>query len=214
MNKTKKRIFVEAKRLFETQGYYNTTVREITNAAGVNSGLFSYYFKNKYNLAVQMYNNIFQNILTLAKENFGDIENPAVFMGIMMRMHTYTINDEMAIKFTIDALKEGIFETSMLEKSIELIININKYYKTNLSREEREILLTTTLGVERSLITQNYLGRFHLDSKAISDNVLRSHLFNFGLKRKEIDKCITEVQKNFKKLQKDEPHLVNRIMNS
>lgn len=214
MNKTKKKIFIEAKRLFESQGYYNTTVREITNAAGVNSGLFSYYFKNKYNLAVQMYNNIFQNILTLAKENFGDIENPAVFMGIMMRMHTYTINDEIAIKFTIDALKEGLFEVSMLEKSTDLIKNIDRYYKFEMSLESQSILLTMTLGVERALITQNYLGRFHLDSKAISDKTLSSHLFNFGLKRKEIDKCIKEVQKNFNKLQKNEPNLVNKIMNS
>ena len=54
MNKTKKKIFIEAKRLFESGGYYDTTVREITSAAGVNSGLFNYYFKNKYNLAKQM----------------------------------------------------------------------------------------------------------------------------------------------------------------
>ena len=47
-------------------------------------------------------------------------------MGIMMRLHTYTINDDMAIRFTIDALKEGIFEESMIGEVPSLITNINK----------------------------------------------------------------------------------------
>ena len=39
MNDTKSKIYSEAKRLFYAQGYYKTTVRQITDAVGVNSGL-------------------------------------------------------------------------------------------------------------------------------------------------------------------------------
>lgn len=200
MSKTQEKIFEEAKRLFEIKGYYDTTVREITNAVGVNSGLFNYYFKNKYNLAVMMYDKLFLNVKSFTEEYFGDIENPAVFMGIMMRLHVYTINDDLAIKFTIDALKEGIFETAIIEKSRELVSNIDRFYNTGLSTEEQRILITITLGVERSIITRNNLGLFQTDTKTIADYVLRTHLFNFGLERKEIENCMTQVQENFQRL--------------
>ena len=212
MNKTKRKIFIEAKRLFETQGYYDTTVREITNAAGVNSGLFSYYFKNKYNLARQMYDNMFQNIKSFTEEYFDHVENPAVFMGIMMRLHTYTINDDMTIKFTIDALKEGIFEESMIEKSHILITNINKYYSVGLSDDELRILLTMTLGVEHSLITQSRQGLFPMDTKSIADHVLRVHLFHFGLKDEEMVHCIAKVQSCFNKVLEKRSKIISQIM--
>lgn len=57
MAKTKKgdfaaeKILETAKELFYEQGYYKTTVAEITKKAGVNNGLFTYYYGTKTNLS-------------------------------------------------------------------------------------------------------------------------------------------------------------------
>lgn len=207
-NETQTKIFTEAKRLFEEKGYYETTVREICKVAGGNTGLFHYYFKNKYKLGVRIYDDMFNNIKNYAEENFAHIKNPAVFMGIMMRMHTYTINDEKTIKFSIDALKEGIFESSMLDKSRQLLRNIDLYYETGMTDDQLQILLTTTLGVEHALITQNHIGTFRLGTKEIADRILRVHLFGYSLEHDEIETCVKEVHKNFKQVLDKEPNFV------
>ena len=210
MNETKERIFNEAKRLFETKGFYKTTVRDITNAADVNLGLFSYYFKSKYNLALQVYDKFDENVSSFTEEYLGHIENPAVAMGIMMRMNTYAMNDDQVIIFTIDALKEGLLETSFIRNGFENVSDINSYYNTGLSEDELKILLAGTLGIERSLITHNYLGLFHSDLKTLSDYVFRTHLFSFGLDRKEIENCLMEVHKHFQKLLDEIPDFIRK----
>lgn len=213
MNETKEKIFRTAKRLFEKQGYFNTTIREIAKDADVNLGLFSYYFKSKYNLAVSIYDEIFYNIKSFTEDYFGYLENPAVFMGIMMRMHTYTLGDERGILFAVDALKEGIFEESMVPLSMPLLANINAYYKTGLSAEDQKLVLFITLGVERSLITNNFKKNINLEIATMADCILRVHLFHLGLDSDQVKWCLQKVNKHFDKLLAERPNFIDNMIN-
>lgn len=47
---TLEKILVESKRLFSQKGYFQTTVKEITDAAEVGTGTFYIYFDNKLSL--------------------------------------------------------------------------------------------------------------------------------------------------------------------
>lgn len=212
MNETEQKIYNTAKILFYKNGYYKTTVRQITDSAEVNSGLFNYYYKNKYNLAVKLIDDIFYKIQNLTGEYYSLNKNPAVFQGIMMRMHGYCFNDKRIITFIVDAFKEGIFEESVLETTKILIGNINQYYKTNLSDEERHLALALTLGIEKSVFIQNYQGKINYDVKTRADIVLNNHLFHLQLEKKDREDCLEKVITEFQRILDKDPDFVRHLI--
>ncbi len=212
MNDTKSKIYSEAKRLFYAQGYYKTTVRQITDAVGVNSGLFSYYFKNKFNLARQIYSEIFDKIISILNAYFSDEKNPAVFLGIMMRMHTYVRNDKRVILYAVDAMKDEIFEDSVRSFVKPYIEAVDHYYKANLSDEEHYMMMASTLGAEKAIFTQNYRGNIHFDVKRLSTIFYRIHLFHYNISSFEIDRCNEEVINRFRTLLDKYPNFIDDII--
>lgn len=212
MNKTQQKIYDEGKKLFYSQGYYNTTVREITKKANANSGLFNYYFKNKYNLAIQICNEIFYKIKKIVEEYFPEEENPAVFAGIMLRMHTYIHNDSRIIKFIIDISKEGILEESILQSTMKLNEKINNYYKKNHDYEYLRFLTAITLASESAAMEQKYKGTVSYDIEKISNIIFKIHLNGFELNESEINACKKNVTKKFNILYNNYSELVNNII--
>ena len=212
INDTELKIYNAAKHLFYEQGYYKTTVRQITEAAGVNSGLFNYYFKNKYNLGVQIYNKIFDRIITIMNKYFADEENPAVFVGIMMRIHTHVRNDSRIILFAVDTMKEEIFEESVRSFIKPYIEAIDHYYKSNLSDEEHYMMIAATLGAEKAIFLQNYRGNIHFDIKRLSTIFFRIHLFHYNISSFEIDRCNQEVIRRFQSLLTHYPNYIDDII--
>ncbi len=64
--KGKKKIFDAAMELFETQGYFATTVEEITAKAGVSKGLVYNYFSSKEALLVALMEDTTENMNIIA----------------------------------------------------------------------------------------------------------------------------------------------------
>jgi AcrR family transcriptional regulator len=53
---TKQKIYVTAKQLFYEYGFTKTTLAQIAEDSGTNKAMVAYYFKNKNNLALEVYN--------------------------------------------------------------------------------------------------------------------------------------------------------------
>src|SRR3954469_22188242 len=51
---TRRRLVREAQRLWQTQGFEETTVGEICDAAGVSKGTFYFYFPHKEDLLIEL----------------------------------------------------------------------------------------------------------------------------------------------------------------
>ena len=60
--KTKKTILRAAERLFPKEGFRGTSVAEIAQEAGVNKALIYYYFKDKNDLIISLFNNIIEEL--------------------------------------------------------------------------------------------------------------------------------------------------------
>ena len=212
MNKNEKSIYVAAKELFFKKGYYNTSTREIAEAAGVNSGLISYYFNSKSNLAVRIFDEMFFNIKTLTTENVPLEKNPAVLMGLMMKLQTYALQNEKIIKFVEDTFTEGIFEESILNSYMDLMRKINIYYDSGYSDEKLLNSLTYTVGVEKSLLTKNRDCNICYTTDDLSSTILRMHLFSFRLEDEEVEMCLRLVHIHFEKIRKNIRSLMDKII--
>jgi AcrR family transcriptional regulator len=53
---TKQKIYLTAKQLFYEYGFIKTTLAEIAKESETNKAMVAYYFKNKNNLALEVYN--------------------------------------------------------------------------------------------------------------------------------------------------------------
>ena len=65
--KGKQKIFTAAMTLFESQGYFATTVEQITTEAGVSKGLVYNYFKSKDELLVGLIDDATDKMTSVAK---------------------------------------------------------------------------------------------------------------------------------------------------
>lgn len=68
-----KKLMESAKALFYEQGVSKTTVAQITNKAGVNNGLFTYYFGSKANLAAQIDNEFRLKMRNMVSQELFDL---------------------------------------------------------------------------------------------------------------------------------------------
>ena len=130
----------------------------------------------------------------------------------MMRLHGYCLNDKRIITFTVYALKEGIFEESVLETTKNLITGIDIFYKTGMSDEERYLALALTLGIEKSVFIQNYHGKINYDVKTRADIVLRNHLFHLNIEKEERKKCMEKVINVFQNISDNDPDFVKKLI--
>ena len=139
-------------------------------------------------------------------------KNPAVFLGIMMRMHTYVRNDKRIILYTVDAMKDEIFEDSVRSFVKPYIEAVDHYYKANLSDEEHYMMMAATLGAEKAIFSQNYRGNIHFDVKRLSTIFYRIHLFHYNISSFEIDRCNEEVINRFRTLLDQYPNFIDDII--
>jgi AcrR family transcriptional regulator len=64
-NTQRKKIQLEAAKLFVQKGFHATTIRQVGKAAGVNSSMISYYFKSKELLLLSIFEPSLQDLETI-----------------------------------------------------------------------------------------------------------------------------------------------------
>jgi AcrR family transcriptional regulator len=212
MNETEEKIYKSGKIHFYQKGYYRATVREIADSAGVNSGLFNYYFKNKNKLAKLIYSDVYHNIERLVREYFILEENPVILMGIIIRIHTIILFDDRFVNFGMDAVKEGIYEESIFEEAKGTIKEVIEHLGRKMPDEQINLLLALTLASEKTLSTHKHMGSISYDLQRISEVCLKIFLNGFDLENREIAETNKEVSEKFMKFYSDIPNFVHQII--
>lgn len=97
--KTKKKILTECVRLFLEQGYKETSITQITEAAGITRGSFQNFFPTKDAVLTELAETMFGGQFGAAKSIAGDNLPPV-----------YTYAAETAIQLTLTELNENLRE--------------------------------------------------------------------------------------------------------
>ncbi len=75
---TKNKIFDTACAMFKERGFYNVTVEEIADAAGISVGSLYHHFKNKYALLTAWHDRLDE----LYAEHYRELKNDPAFVGL------------------------------------------------------------------------------------------------------------------------------------
>ena len=83
------------------KGYYNFTIRDIAQEAGMSTGLVHYYFKNKEHLLLSLLKEINKNILTTLNRSISKAQDPREKLNIFMRQAFDLVTNEKYYSFLV-----------------------------------------------------------------------------------------------------------------
>jgi len=149
-SEVKDKILKEAQKLFITNGFKGTSVRDIAKASGTNVAMVNYYFQSKYNL----FEIIFEDALdVLTKRIFATITSDLPFFELIETwIHTY-----YEILFEYPQIAAFIMNEVTLNPQglTQRIKNRNPY--NSFSNIEKRIQLEIKKGTIRETPTADFL---------------------------------------------------------
>lgn len=145
MSSSKQRILEESLKLFSTNGYDATSIRQITDAVGIRKASFYSHFQSKQEILdtlIQQLNELYEDKSIFAKvnwEKYGDMHNEFI---------AYTEEDIFQI------VKEqflGILHHPYISK-LRKFLTIEQYRNPDLSALQNRLLYTDVLNFHKGLI--------------------------------------------------------------
>lgn len=204
--KTRDIIIDSAKKLFITQGYIKTTTRQIAKDADVNLGLISYYFKNKKNIAMIVYQDI---ITQIYKQVNVVIENYTYKNAVEKLFLTFVIaqkltnQDNQVLKFHLDMIDEGIIPTYTYDMSVSfyLINELAQEENINLSLEQKTYYGLMLQGAENMLMKKKRANEIDINyieiNKLIVINICSLLGVNMNKVNQAIENCCSQFDETF-----------------
>jgi len=192
--RTKEKLYKSAQELFVEKGLSKTTVREIADNVGVNSGLMHYYFKSKNKLALDILQSLFNEIYKIADNHVDRNKEPHIFHGTMMRLHGYFLSTEENMSFYIDCLKKDIFEELALKNCLETIKKIDAFFGHNHEDSYLLLMQSITINALRTMILKRESGLIDYPTEKIEIMEYKLFLSIFPATSPEVvdasvDKC-------------------------
>jgi AcrR family transcriptional regulator len=164
---TKSRVFTAAADLFSEKGYYNVSVREICDAAGVTKPVLYYYFKDKEDLLESLLNEIdeirnklFEEHLSL--ENSLEENLDGLYKVYIRFAEDYPYLIRMATLIQFSPLPEKIKIISK-ERSLEQFKRLMSFFKQARQKEllnkeiDIDMLVLSLIAPLGVLVAQNII---------------------------------------------------------
>lgn len=185
MGKTSKTVFeilFSAIKLFEENGYTETSMRQIAASSNVSLGLINHHFTSKAHLGKLTLNIVASMVCDATDRLINKLEEPVLYDAIITRAtNLYFLNGRYR-KFYIDCLREDIFWAFLSERSVETLTRItNLQGHPNLSEDELKLYgQYLPYSVEKTLVLNKEQGLFGgISYDEIPDYIIRTELERF-----------------------------------
>ena len=180
-------ILQTAERLFLTNGYNNTSMRELSAASGVGLGLITYHYKSKAELAKACIRAHFRVIDSMVGEAVSFDEDVLLYHATYLRFANWYFLRPQIREFYYECLEGGIYGEYIFETVPRTMREINRKYSAGYSDDY--ILLYgnyVPADLERTLILQKRNGLF----PQISEEDIPTIVFETAVSRFVPDKSM------------------------
>lgn len=168
--------------LFESNGYSQTSMRQIATASQVSLGLTNHYFGSKSHLGALTFEIITSMITDTASQMIDKEKDPVLYDAVITRSTNYYLLNGNYRKFYIDCLIEDVFWSFLSDRSAGTLIRImQKEGRPSLSKDELDLYgKYLPYGVEKTLVLNKEKGLFEtIPYDQIPDYILRTELERF-----------------------------------
>lgn len=197
---TKRKIFKISRQLFYKKGYDETTYDDISKLAKVNRALIPYYFKNKKNLALLVFQRFMEDYYSICDKtteglNMSDEVRTAVYMFGYYRL----LKNRNLVKFLIQFHSDVDFDERMVTSEKKFFDTINTNF-CKVPEHDYAILSQMDYGIEKELIRIAYYQE-NADIDHLSKIEFHLILGYFGYSKEKIEEIIEETLKHLDKFE-------------
>lgn len=148
---TKKRILAVCVKLFLEQGYKNTTVAQIREAANVSNSSFQNLFQAKDGVLTELAQFMFERQFHAARETIGKVLPPVYVYAVETAIQlTLTEVNENLREIYVEAYTQEKTKQYIYEKTTEELYQIFGGYQPELTKEDFYLLEIGSAGMMRS----------------------------------------------------------------
>lgn len=191
--RTRRQIVEAAKKLFHQKGYAQTSVKDICAESQAKAGTLTYYFRTKYDLVREIYEEIFQKSYEFVENHLDREVNSLEKNAIVAFVYFQAISaDENTSRFHLEILEMGSVGDYIARIAFPVARQFIKDLKLGFTDRELNDINMADNGVSRELFTsflRNPRGRnvqdmvntiyiFRARLFTVDENVMKVYLYN------------------------------------
>lgn len=191
---TKNKILAEAKTLFYEQGFNNTSFLDIGKAAEVNKALITYHFKNKNNLAKEIFFEFSRNQQKACGSVLACEHGAVAAITSLMLFYKLIMEDENLKRFWYDIAVADVISDMLFWEEEVFLKKIASSLNISVPEDELFTIYCIENGMEIELIKNIFLGNIKEPIDSVFEKQYKVTLSLLGVYGKEAQEII---QKSF-----------------
>lgn len=204
----KEEIVSAAKELFYTNGYYNTSLRNVADRLSIHHSNILYYFPNKKALGNVVYGGLYDTISTHMLELLHNKDK--YYLATYLRLHYKVMYwDKNIFRLYSDFINEGIVTEYVLPNALRNYRYYTDAFDLDLSDEELSAIFHASQGIEQRFINLIVRHESPVSFEKVIDMILSAPLLYMGVDRGEIKRIIAQSVTNVNRIPNEE---VRRIV--
>lgn len=201
---TKQKLLRSAKALFYEKGYFNTSIKDISESAGVNRALISYHFGSKEGLAVEISNELTRKILKEISKKIKMLDNPVdtlVLIALQFKQFAlFRKNNANYRRFMVELARENVLVLGEKHIGFELVNAIQKEYDLDISEADKRLAHFSITGIISSIMIVHDMGLIDCTNEYASEKEVEMLLKILDFDKMVIRQVIDESRKLSEKI--------------
>lgn len=187
----RRNIMDTMRQLVLEKGYSKTSITEVADRLGVSRALLYYYFTNKNDIMIALYDEQFHNLDSIALKVFRQDEDPLAWLMLKyIIFHRKIVTNPLFNEFIIlspDFASVGLDTTAeMSEQYYSDSYRAFKHYGKSADTNEFRIHVLMTEAVSRAFMQGEYYKTIHLTERETMEQFgSRTVMLTFGLTSEE-----------------------------
>lgn len=192
---TKEKLYSTAKQLFYQKGYYNTTMKEVCQIAGIKQSVFYYHYKNKNELAKRLYTDFGERHSgaierEIIKNNY-NADTINIYCVCTVLYFLNTMADENLNKFWAEMYLDNL--PSYIEFYRHRYRNMYRQRGLEQNDSEFDFFIVSCTSINGPLLMGYYDGLFNATAQDIAVYKIKHTLRNLRFNEEEVEKRTSEI---------------------
>ena len=187
------KILHTTRRLFMSQGYYNTTIRQITKECDIKIGTLYHFYKDKEDILLHITEKIFDNASLNADKDIAPADSCYRFVKEFIRHLRLILTDDQSTELYQVAYNSYPISKWVVEKRNERNKELFKKYNPDFSEEDFMIRTLFIKGYMHALANEKINNRV-MDFDLIIERSIRIMLNLFNIPSAEIEQALSRAR--------------------
>lgn len=186
--KIRKNILDKSAQLFLSQGYEQTSIRQIAEVAGMLKGNLYYYFRKKEDILLCLFQDSIKSLYSELLTIIDDV-NPFICYAVMIRTYMHILDENRALlKIYIDASKVPTLRLAFFNILNQVFNDLIMHSQFSFCEDKLYISTLASASVEAEMVSQYANGNVSMEN--VVSTVVRVKLSLLNIEPKTIDKII------------------------